>query len=202
MPKLLLAFQQYFREHAEAWIERFSYKEARPQRLLQAFLQRIVNGGGQITREYGLGRRHTDLFIEWPTDEQVEFGGEVQRILLELKIRHDALESIMQRGLAQIIDYADQCAADELHLLIFNWRSDIAWKKKIWQRIEQVADRQAWDGVCDLSSFANIGLSSERGRTGDLGAGIPRPGNDCHSRCCHCRYGGAEHLCRDAGGGA
>jgi len=46
MPKLLTAFQHYFRENAEAWLERFAYKEAGPQLLLQAFLQRIVNGGG------------------------------------------------------------------------------------------------------------------------------------------------------------
>ena len=37
MPKLLTAFQQFFREHSEHWIERFDYKEAGPQLLLQAF---------------------------------------------------------------------------------------------------------------------------------------------------------------------
>ncbi|MCL1805757.1 MAG: hypothetical protein FWG28_07160 [Clostridiales bacterium] len=56
MPKLLGAFQQFFREHSDAWVEGFDYKEAGPQLLLQAFLQRIVNGGGHINREYGLGR--------------------------------------------------------------------------------------------------------------------------------------------------
>ncbi|MEZ5578228.1 MAG: hypothetical protein R3F36_01280 [Candidatus Competibacteraceae bacterium] len=34
--------------------------------LLQAFLQRIVNGGGRIEREYGLGRMRTDLLVMWP----------------------------------------------------------------------------------------------------------------------------------------
>uniref|UniRef100_UPI0005B893DC AAA-like domain-containing protein n=1 Tax=Tepidimonas taiwanensis TaxID=307486 RepID=UPI0005B893DC len=48
IPKLLTAFQQFFREHSEAWIEGFDYKEAGPQLLMQAFLQRIVNGGGRI----------------------------------------------------------------------------------------------------------------------------------------------------------
>jgi hypothetical protein len=38
--KLLKGFQDFFREHSEHWIERFSYKEAGPQLLLQAFLQR------------------------------------------------------------------------------------------------------------------------------------------------------------------
>lgn len=49
--KLLAAFQQLFREHSEAW----------PQLLLQAFLQRIINGGGRMNREYGLGRKRTDF---------------------------------------------------------------------------------------------------------------------------------------------
>ncbi|MBI4771304.1 MAG: ATP-binding protein, partial [Chloroflexi bacterium] len=58
--KLLTAFQQFFREHSEHWVERFDYREAGPQLLLQAFLQRIVNSGGRIEREYGLGRKRTD----------------------------------------------------------------------------------------------------------------------------------------------
>ena len=34
------AFQTFFRQHSEHWIERFQYKEAGPQLLLQAILQR------------------------------------------------------------------------------------------------------------------------------------------------------------------
>ncbi len=30
LPKLLAAFQQFFREHSESWVERFDYKEAGP----------------------------------------------------------------------------------------------------------------------------------------------------------------------------
>ena len=45
LAKLLTAFQTFFREHSEHWVERFQYKEAGPQLLLQAFLQRIVNSG-------------------------------------------------------------------------------------------------------------------------------------------------------------
>ena len=53
---LLAAFQTFFREHSEHWSKRFQYQEAWPQLLLQAFLQRVVNSGGRIEREYGLGR--------------------------------------------------------------------------------------------------------------------------------------------------
>ncbi|MEM6405887.1 MAG: AAA-like domain-containing protein [Pseudomonadota bacterium] len=142
MPKLLAAFQQYFREHAEAWIERFSYKEAGPQLLLQAFLQRIVNDGGRITREYGLGRRRTDLFIEWPVDEQAGFHGTVQRIVLELKIQHGSLDATLQQGLAQTVDYADKCAADEQHLLIFDRRPEKSWQEKIWCQTRHKSRRE------------------------------------------------------------
>jgi len=48
MDKLLRAFQEFFREHSESWLERFQYKEAGPQLLIQAFLQRIVNSGGRV----------------------------------------------------------------------------------------------------------------------------------------------------------
>ena len=54
--KLLGAFQAFFREHSEHWLGRFDYAEAGPQLIVQGFLQRVVNGGGRIEREYGLGR--------------------------------------------------------------------------------------------------------------------------------------------------
>ncbi|MEL6721997.1 MAG: AAA-like domain-containing protein [Pseudomonadota bacterium] len=134
MPRLLQAFQQFFREHSDAWIQQFDYKEAGPQLLLQAFLQRIVNGGGRISREYGLGRKRTDLYIEWPVDEQAGFHGEIQHIVLELKIRYGSLETTLADGLLQTADYATQCGAEEAHLLIFDRRADVSWDDKIWHQ--------------------------------------------------------------------
>ncbi len=134
IPRLLQAFQQFFREHSDTWIQQFDYKEAGPQLLLQAFLQRIVNGGGRISREYGLGRKRTDLYIEWPVDEQAGFHGEIQRIVLELKIRYGSLEATLKDGLPQTADYAARCGADEMHLLIFDRRTDISWDDKIWHQ--------------------------------------------------------------------
>ena len=54
--KLLGGFQTFFREHSEHWLGRFDYAEAGPQFLLRAFLQRVVNSGGRIEREYDLER--------------------------------------------------------------------------------------------------------------------------------------------------
>ncbi|TSE25438.1 hypothetical protein Tsedi_01355 [Tepidimonas sediminis] len=141
MDKLLAAFQQFFRENADAWIERFQYKEAGPQLLLQAFLQRIVNGGGRISREYGLGRRRTDLFLEWPLDEAQGFLGPVQRIVLELKILHRSLEATIEEGLTQTAAYADQCGAQEAHLIVFDRRPGRSWEEKIFHRTETIGGR-------------------------------------------------------------
>ncbi len=139
MPKLLGAFQQFFREQSDAWIDGFNYKEAGPQLLMQAFLQRIVNGGGRINREYGLGRRRTDLFLEWPIDEAQGYLGPVQRVVIELKLLKKAPEATLAEGLAQTADYADRCGANEAYLIIFDRRPGKSWDERIWHRTEQSA---------------------------------------------------------------
>ncbi|QEP41885.1 ATP-binding protein [Ectothiorhodospiraceae bacterium BW-2] len=132
MVKLLKAFQHFFRENAESWIERFDYKEAGPQLLMQAFLQRIINGGGRIQREYALGRKRTDLTIEWSLDEAQGFFGPVQRIVVELKLQRGDLEELIAKGITQTLDYADGCGAEESHLLIFNRDPKVSWEEKLW----------------------------------------------------------------------
>ncbi len=141
VPRLLAAFQQFFRENAESWIERFDYKEAGPQLLMQAFWQRVINGGGRINREYGLGRKRTDLTIEWPVDKEHGYYGEVQRIVIELKILRGNLDAIIAKGLEQTADYADKFNADEAHLIVFNRDPDILWDEKIWNRPEAYGER-------------------------------------------------------------
>ena len=136
MNKLLSAFQQFFREHAEHWIERFQYREAGPQLLLQAFLQRIINGGGRIDREYGLGRRRTDLLLHWPLDETQGFLGPLQRVVLELKLLHKSLDATVREGLAQTADYLDRAGTSDGHLLIFDRRPGIGWEERIFHRTE------------------------------------------------------------------
>ena len=96
---LLTAFQTFFREHSEHWVERFQYKEAGPQLLLQAFLQRIVNSGGRIEREYGLGRMRTDLLILWPgTPATPDPDQAVQKAVIECKLLYKSLAQTVREG--------------------------------------------------------------------------------------------------------
>ena len=131
--KLLAAFQAFFREHSEHWVERFAYKEAGPQLLLQAFLQRIVNSGGRIEREYGLGRMRTDLLIVWPQGEQK------RRFVVECKLLHKSLEQTIAAGLEQTSAYMDRCVAEAGHLVIFE-RGEGAWTEKVFHRRESAAN--------------------------------------------------------------
>ncbi|MEM8526110.1 MAG: AAA-like domain-containing protein [Bacteroidota bacterium] len=132
MHKLLTAFQDFFRKHSEHWVERFEYKEAGPQLLLQAFLQRIVNGGGRIEREYGFGRGRTDLFIEFFYGDD-----QVQSIVLELKLFYSNLEKTIEKGIVQTKAYMDKCGAKEGHLLLFDRRKEVSWEEKIWQKEQE-----------------------------------------------------------------
>ncbi|MDR9469113.1 AAA family ATPase [Marinospirillum sp.] len=141
MPKLLEAFQQFFREHSDSWCEGFDYKEAGPQLLMQAFLQRIINGGGRISREYGLGTKRTDLLIEWPLDPEQGMYGPLQRVVIELKIQRGKLDTLIQDGLKQVTDYQQRVGAEEAHLVIFNRKKGVSWNKRIWQKEEKVANQ-------------------------------------------------------------
>ena len=137
MVKLLTAFQQFFREHSEHWVERFRYKEAGPQLLLQAFLQRIVNGGGRIEREYGLGKMRTDLLVIWPLPSPPS----PQKIVLEVKLLHKSLNQTLTAGLEQTWQYLDRCGAGEGHLVIFDRTPDKPWDDKLFTRQETVKGR-------------------------------------------------------------
>src|SRR6056297_1471627 len=155
MMKLLTNFQQFFREHSESWLTRFKYEEAGPQLLLQAFLQRIINGGGLIDREYGLGRKRTDLYIRWPMikDRFKEEGKEhpfpltynpddLQRIVIELKLKHNySLETVIDEGLKQTSSYVNKTGAKEAYLIIFdqenpNWEEKVFIEKRDYNGME------------------------------------------------------------------
>ena len=132
--KLLGAFQVFFREHSEHWLGRFDYAEAGSQLILQAFLQRVVNGGGRIEREYGLGRGRTDLLIVWPRGGGATPCPEDDRFVIECKVAHKDLERTIGEGVGQTAGYMDRCAARTGHLVVFDRRADRSCDEKIFRR--------------------------------------------------------------------
>ena len=130
--KLLTDFQKFFRENSESWIQRFDYREAGPQLLLQAYLQRVINGGGRIEREYGLGRMRTDLLLVWP---YVKDGQKCeQRAVFELKIQHKGRAATIAEGLEQTTSYLERVGERSGHLLIFDRDAKVSWDEKIYRQ--------------------------------------------------------------------
>ena len=144
MTKLLTAFRTFFGEHSEHWLGRFSdYPEAGPQLILQAYLQRVVNGGGRIEREYGLGRGRTDLLVLWPR-EAGQPSDLWERFVVECKVLRDSarksLAWTVEEGLKQTLGYMAKCGAEEGHLVVIDRRSEER------RRSEGTEDRQGSEG--------------------------------------------------------
>ena len=127
MTKLLTAFRTFFGEHAEHWLGHLgAYREAAPQLILQSYLQRVVNGGGRIEREYGLGRGRTDLLVLWPR-EAGQPSDLWERFVVECKVLRDSdrksLARTVECGVKQTLGYMAQCGAEEGHLVVMDRRS-------------------------------------------------------------------------------
>ena len=127
--KLLDAFQEFYRENSEHWVERYDFREAGPQLLLQAFLQRVVNSGGRIEREYALGSGRTDLLVFWTQGERL------RKYVVECKVRHDrrGLERTVADGVEQTAAYMDRCGAEAGHLVVFDRREERSWDEKVFR---------------------------------------------------------------------
>ena len=128
MTKLLSAFRTFFGEHAEHWLARLgAYREAAPQLILQSYLQRVVNSGGRIEREYGLGRGRTDLLVLWPR-EAGQPSDLWERFVVECKVLRDtdrkSLARTVECGVKQTLGYMAQCGAEEGHLVVMDRRSE------------------------------------------------------------------------------
>jgi len=120
--KLLRAFQDFWRRDGHLAAEGFGYREAGPHLMLMAFLQRVVNGGGRIEREYGLGRRALDLMIHWRG----------ARHAIEVKLRRDS--ETEGDALDQVAGYLDLAGLDDGFLVMFDLRREVSWQDKITVR--------------------------------------------------------------------
>jgi hypothetical protein len=122
MEKVLKEFQKYYRRNSGVWLDRYEYKESAHHLLLMAFLQRVINAGGDIIREMAVGNGRVDMLVK--------FGK--QEFALELKIKRD--NYTIKEGKEQLGRYLDRLGLDMGYLVIFD-PADIEWEKKIfWKK--------------------------------------------------------------------
>ncbi len=139
VPALVGAFTDWWRENA-AMIEECAdpdYLEAVPHLVFMAFLQRVVNGGGRITREYAAGRGALDLLLEYAGEKHVF---EIKRV----PARHVGRETVRSRGLTQIAGYLDTVGVTEGWLLIFDQRTGVSWEDRLTVEDVEVGERVVW----------------------------------------------------------
>ena len=86
----------------------------------------MVNGGGRIEREYGLGRGRTDLLVLWPR-EAGQPSDLWERFVVECKVLRDSdrksLAGTIEDGVEQTLGYMAKCGAEEGHLVVIDRRS-------------------------------------------------------------------------------
>ncbi|MCK4762595.1 MAG: AAA-like domain-containing protein [Candidatus Aminicenantes bacterium] len=119
MRKVLTAFQEFYSENAESWLERFAFKESAHHLLLMAFLQRLVNAGGEIVREMAVGNGRIDLLVKFHK----------QRTAMELKINRG--KKSIEKAKKQLDRYLDRLGLNEGYLILFDpGKGD--WEKKLF----------------------------------------------------------------------
>lgn len=119
MNDLLREFQSFWRINSEIWVQQYQYREAAPHLILQAFLQRVINGGGQILREFATGRGRADICVVY----------EQNRYPIELKIYRS--ETTVSDGILQLAEYMQRMNCSEGWLAVFDTRQNRSWDDKI-----------------------------------------------------------------------
>lgn len=127
MPALIDAFQEWWRENADIVRahEKEGYLEATAQLAFMGFLQRVVNGGGRVFREYAAGSGRIDILVE--------YGGFRHAIELKRVRQRDSANSVRREGIAQLGGYLQTIGLLEGWLLLFDQRQDRTWDERIWR---------------------------------------------------------------------
>jgi hypothetical protein len=118
-PLLLEAFTDFWVDHGAEMAAREKYREASMQVVFMGFLQRIVNGGGFVDREYGIGTGRTDILVRKPYGD-----GLVQREYIELKVWLPKKGDPLQAGLRQLDNYLRTARLSAGTLVIFDRRDN------------------------------------------------------------------------------
>jgi hypothetical protein len=126
MNYLMRDFQQFWHANSAIWTDRMDYKEAAPHLVMMAFLQRVINGGGQVIRDMGSGSGRLDLCLIYGN----------RKYPIELKIRYG--EKYLEKGLEQTARYMDLHCCNEGWMVVFDRRTTVKWEDKLYFKKETV----------------------------------------------------------------
>ena len=116
--KLIGGFIEFWRRHGEVLLKGMPYHEAAPHLVFMAYLQRIVNAGGRVEREFAIGTGRADIIVEYGDRSDV----------LELKLMRG--KYTLPDGVGQVTRYAKRLGRDVGYLIIFDPKSDIPFEDR------------------------------------------------------------------------
>jgi hypothetical protein len=123
MRAVLEEFAAFWREQGELLSHEVPYQEAACELVFAAWLQRIVNGGGHIERQYALGRRRMDVLVRWPPGGNLLAPTHLwQREALELKVWRTGEQDPQAKGLSQLEGYLESLGLERGWLVVFDRR--------------------------------------------------------------------------------
>ncbi|HEX3715570.1 MAG TPA: ATP-binding protein [Trebonia sp.] len=122
--KVLAGFAGFWAEHGEFLTQGGGYNEFAARLVFMAYLQRVVNGGGHVDREYGVGRGRVDLLVRKPYTG-ADGRPAVQREAIELKLRRPGRGDPLSEGRAQLDGYLERLGLDTGTLVIFDRRPEV-----------------------------------------------------------------------------
>nr|VFK26212.1 MAG: AAA-like domain-containing protein [Candidatus Kentron sp. MB] len=131
MMKLIRGFLDFWRENGEILLQA-PYQEAAPHLVFMAWLQRIVNSGGRVDREFALGAGRADLVVRYG-----ERGA--QKEIIELKIVRGP--KTVEDGVGQVSRYARRLGIARGYLVVFPGKAPLPQ-----ERDNEIEEREA-DGV-------------------------------------------------------
>jgi hypothetical protein len=84
------------------------FREAAVHLLLFAFLQRVINGGGTLDREYAINRDECDIVLKKPYNNGTFATGPIQEEAIELKVWRKSnktiLDTFVKKGIDQLVN--------------------------------------------------------------------------------------------------
>ena len=111
--QFLLNFLDFWRKDGEPMMRTVLYHEAAPHLVLMAYLQRVINGGGRIEREYAVGSGRLDLLLVYGT----------QQMAIEVKVWRDKRPDPLIDGMEQIERYLARLNLTSGFLVLFDQRT-------------------------------------------------------------------------------
>ena len=112
----------------------------------QAFPQSIILCGVRDVRDYRIHTKNQEVItggrafnikaesLRMGSFEEKGFYGEVQKVVLELKILRNTLDKTIDDGVVQVADYARRIGTEEAYLVIFDRDPEVDWETRIWEK--------------------------------------------------------------------